>query len=386
MFRIASYKTISLYACLIVAFAQNCYGVDIFKVRQGIHEDKTRLVLDMSHEDRYSIVGTQSQKHFQIRLPKTQIPTQYMSKQKGKNHIRAYYFTPGPKKAITLHIETKQPCLMKIFTVPSSPKEPFRIVIDIKPSKGIVPSKAVTTETKKSSIPTPLVKPHRRTVVIDAGHGGQDPGTISNGIEEKHITLAVAKEVQRALEKSGKYMTVLTRKDDKHLPLRYRFSVAREMEADLLISLHADSHPDKNVKGVSVYTLSEKASDKEAQRLADKENSADFLEDLKFTGQTEPEIKDILINLSQTRAKNHSIVFANKLMNRLKGEEVLLKNSHRSADFAVLKAPDVASVLIELGYLSNASDQKRLVSPSYQRKIAARIAMAIEDYFEHIKP
>jgi N-acetylmuramoyl-L-alanine amidase len=136
---------------------------------------------------------------------------------------------------------------------------------------------------------------------------------------------------------------------------------------------------------VSVYTLSETASDKEAQRLADKENSADYLEDLKFTQPVEKDVKDILINLSQTRSKNFSIEFADKLMKQFQTKEVLLKNTHRSADFAVLKAPDVASVLIELGYLSNPSDQKRLVSSQYQRKIASLIVAAIDDYFENIK-
>ena len=119
--------------------------------------------------------------------------------------------------------------------------------------------------------------------------------------------------------------------------------------------------------------------------MAEKENSADFLEDLSFTQNTEQEVKDILINISQTRSKNHALVFADLLIKRLKNKEVMLKNSHRAADFAVLKAPDVASVLIELGYLSNVNDQKRLVSRSYQRKIAALIVMAIDDYFEQVK-
>ncbi len=373
-------------ACLSTALAKNAYGVDIHSVRLGIHENKTRLVLDLTEKDAYTLLEKKSPTHFRVLLHKSKIPAAYMSKQKGKKHIKAFYFTPGPKQNITLHVETHSSCeISKIFTIPQSKTEKFRIVLDFQSAKIKAKEPHINPKEQKTSVPTPLVKPKRRVVVIDAGHGGKDPGTIQGKIQEKDITLAVAQEMKRIIDASGKYTAILTRTQDKHMPLRQRFSIAREKGANLLISLHADSHPDKNIKGVSIYTLSENASDKEAQRLAEKENSADFLEDLSFTQNTEQEVKDILINISQTRSKNHALVFADLLIKRLKNKEVMLKNSHRAADFAVLKAPDVASVLIELGYLSNVNDQKRLVSRSYQRKIAALIVMAIDDYFEQVK-
>jgi N-acetylmuramoyl-L-alanine amidase len=385
-----------IWLCLVVALDLPAFcSTEIVGVRLGIHEDKTRVVIDLEQNTKFNMVDTDSHRLHKIKILKTNIPHHYMSKQKGKGYISNFYFTPSSDDTIILNIESKDPTqIHKAFTMGKSDGETHRIVIDIKPYKG--PAKpAVKVKTApppveeamtKETIPLPFIKPLRRIVVIDAGHGGQDPGTISpTGVHEKEITLAVALEMKRLIDKSGKYTVVLTRSTDQHLPLRYRFSVARELNAHLLISLHADSNPNKNVKGVSVYTLSETASDKEAQRLADKENSADYLEDLKFTQPVEKDVKDILINLSQTRSKNFSIEFADKLMKQFQTKEVLLKNTHRSADFAVLKAPDVASVLIELGYLSNPSDQKRLVSSQYQRKIASLIVAAIDDYFENIK-
>jgi N-acetylmuramoyl-L-alanine amidase len=391
--------------------------IEVSGVRLGIHEDKTRLVIDLSHEARFKVLETDTPTRFQLKLFNTQLPQQYTTTQKGKGYIAGYYFTQAPQNSIILNVESKSAAkLAKAFPLTKASDGPYRLVVDIKPDKSKTSKKQkdvpkgkraertsedtvalpiknevkakseTVSESKTSNIPLPFIKPLRRVVVIDPGHGGHDPGTISpKGIHEKDITLAVALEMKRIIDKSGKYTAVLTRTKDQHLPLRYRFSVAREMNANLLISLHTDSNANKNVRGVSVYTLSETATDEEAKRLAHKENSADFLEDLKFAQTEEKDVKDILINLSQTRAKNNSVVFADTLMKKFHKQEALLKNTHRSADFAVLKAPDVASVLIELGYLSNASDQKRLVSKPYQRKIASLIVTAIDDYFEHIK-
>ncbi len=379
------FRAYFLHALLMVAMCSPALCVsDISGVRLGIHDDKTRIVVDFNQSTKFNVIKTEATNSFKIKLLQTNIPHRYMSKQKGKGYIASYYFTPASDGTITLHIESNKPTEIKqVFTMAKDSSGPFRLVVDVRPGKTKPTAKVIKVESK---VPLPFKKPNRRIVVIDAGHGGQDPGTISpSGVQEKEVTLAVALEMKKIIDKSGKYTAVLTRSEDKHLPLRYRFSVARELNASLFISLHADSNSNKNVKGVSVYTLSETASDKEAERLADKENSTDFLEDLKFTHNTEQDVKDILINLSQTRAKNHSIQFADKLMKRFRTKEALLKNTHRAADFAVLKAPDVASVLIELGYLSNPSDQKRLVSDQYQRKIASLIVSAIDDYFEMTK-
>src|SRR5690606_18852661 len=200
----------------------------------------------------------------------------------------------------------------------------------------------------------------RRLIVIDAGHGGVDPGAISvTGMQEKVITLSAAKVIKEVLEKTGRYEVMLTRDRDIFLPLRQRFEIARRARADLFISLHADSFKTSDVRGASVYTLSERASDREAALLAAKENKADIIAGIDLQGEA-PEVSSILIDLARRETMNYSAHFATLLVQEL-GEAVMLRrNTHRFAGFMVLKAPDVPSVLLEMGYLSNPQDAKAL--------------------------
>jgi N-acetylmuramoyl-L-alanine amidase len=221
------------------------------------------------------------------------------------------------------------------------------------------------------------------TIVLDAGHGGKDPGTIGvyAGTHEKNITLAYAKELAKQLKKENKYKIFLTREDDRFLPLKTRVEFARKKKADLFISLHANAISDSNVSGFSIYTLSEKSSDKQAEILAQKENQADIIYGVDFADASKDVIKT-LIDLSQRQAKNYSTKFALETVLAIKQTEIkILQNSHRFAGFMVLTAPDVASVLIELGYLSNKQEEEMLNSVLYRRKIAHSLVVAINKYF-----
>lgn len=224
----------------------------------------------------------------------------------------------------------------------------------------------------------PKAKP---LVVIDPGHGGIDPGAIGNGTMEKSITLAVAKALKKELEATGRFRAVLTRDNDVYLPLRDRFRVARENGAELFISLHADAHANSKTRGASVYTLSEKASDAEAAALAAKENKSDVIAGVDLTNESKV-VSGILIDLAQRETINLSARFAKILVNSLKKDTLMLGNSHRFAGFAVLKAPDVPSVLLEMGYISSDEDQQLLTSKKHQKKLARAIAAAIADFFE----
>lgn len=379
-----------LCACLAInGMGETCMGATstIQGIRLGIHENHTRMVIELNKKPDFKVIKKEGEKGLEVKLLNVH-PASKNPPEKGKGHISGYQITPEPKNSVAIKISTTQPAhFLKAYVMEKKGDGPYRLVLDVAPTRGIKKtSTPIVGPTPMGNIPMPFVKPLRRVVVIDAGHGGQDPGATSpKGYEEKNITLAVAREMKRIIDKTGKYTAVLTRTKDEHIPLRTRFAVAREAQANLLISLHADSNPNKNVRGVSIYTLSENASDKEAQRLAEKENAADFLEDLKAGNTDEINVKNILIDLSQTRARNHSVEFADMVTAKFLKHELLPKNSHRSADFAVLKAPDVASVLIELGYLSNEKDEKRLSSKEYQGKIALLIVSAIDDYFEHVK-
>ena len=211
--------------------------------------------------------------------------------------------------------------------------------------------------------------------MIDAGHGGHDPGAIGySGVHEKNITLAMAKELKRQLDRKGKYTVYLTRSTDVFIPLRKRVEIARKHKADLFMSVHADSALNRKATGLSVYTLSETASDKEAAALAERENKADVISGL-----------DVLISLAQRETRNRSSEFAKCLVDEMRKSVKLISDTHRFAGFAVLKAPDVPSVLLEMGYLSNKNEERLLRQESYRRKLAVSAAKAIDRYFEDMK-
>jgi N-acetylmuramoyl-L-alanine amidase len=228
----------------------------------------------------------------------------------------------------------------------------------------------------------PAKRPEKRLIVLDPGHGGVDPGAIgASGTYEKDVTLAIAQEVRRQLEATGRYRVLLTRDDDIFVQLRDRVAKARAAEADLFLSIHADSIGSSQTRGASVYTLSETASDAEAAALAARENRADIIAGVDLSVENK-EVLSILIDLAQRETMNLSASFAGALVREFGDDIPLLPNRpHRFAGFAVLKAPDIPSVLLELGYLSNRQDESLLTRPRHRAKIAAAVVRAIDGYF-----
>lgn len=226
----------------------------------------------------------------------------------------------------------------------------------------------------------------RPVIVIDPGHGGVDPGaTTVQGVYEKAIVLDTARRLKALLTRNGRYKVVMTRDSDIFVRLGDRVDIARNAEADLLVSVHADALAARKVRGASVYTLSEQASDKEAELLAAKENNSDMIAGIGIGDETDELVKTILIDLAQRETANKSVHFAKLLLPELRGAGSLLKNSHRHAGFRVLKAPDVPSVLVELGLLSNAADARVLTSSTGRQRLAAAIQQAIESYFRDLE-
>jgi len=249
-----------------------------------------------------------------------------------------------------------------------------------KPNFTALP-KVIQSATPSAPVPkSPLRKPH---IVIDAGHGGQDPGAIGLGnVYEKRITLAAAKELKRQLEDTGRYTVSLTRDNDRFIKLHERIKIARKKDADMFLSLHADSIADKNVRGFSIYTLSNKASDRQTAKLARRENRADLIAGVDLTHE-DKEVSDILIDLAMRDTMNQSKFFANLVVDTLpqKGIKVLGR-PHRYAGFAVLKAPDIPSVLVELGFMSNKEDVRLLNTSRYRKKLASALVYSINSYFD----
>jgi N-acetylmuramoyl-L-alanine amidase len=219
-------------------------------------------------------------------------------------------------------------------------------------------------------------------VVIDAGHGGHDPGAINptTGKREKDVTLAIARSIRFELLKSGRVRVALTRDTDKFLVLQNRFEIARKMDANLFISIHADAAENAEANGATVYTLSEVASDREAQKLASRENKSDIINGVNLGG-ADANVSSILIDLTQRETMNVSADFAKLLLREARPNMRIRSNSHKFASFVVLKAPDTPSILFETGYISNQSDAAFLSSASGQQKIGRSVASAIQVHF-----
>lgn len=252
---------------------------------------------------------------------------------------------------------------------------------ELKPAIADAASAAVAAEVTggpKPAAPADL----RPVVVIDPGHGGIDNGTQANGASEKELVLGFGLALRDRIEKSGKYRVVMTRTDDTFIPLADRVKVARNQSAALFVSIHADALPRRegDAQGATIYTLSDRASDAEAERLAEAENKADAIGGVNLTEEP-TEVADILIDLAQRETRTFSNRFARLLMGEMKGNVRMHKNPLKSAGFRVLKAPDVPSVLIELGYVSNKGDLEHLVSENWRSRTVGSMAHAVDAFF-----
>lgn len=235
----------------------------------------------------------------------------------------------------------------------------------------------------KNQIPHPVLKPsspvkvaRKPIIVIDPGHGGTDPGAIGvKGTYEKHITTKAANELSARLRKSGKYEVILTRTRDSYVDHDDRLRIARTGQADLFISIHADSAGNKSARGASVYTLADRSKGR-SKRIVNNQN---WILDVDLSEQTDL-VGDILVDLAQRKTESQSDAFAEILINELKGKTELIGNSHRRAGYYVLLAPDVPAVLLELGFLSNAQDEKLLLSERHRAKILAGVEKSIDLY------
>jgi len=230
--------------------------------------------------------------------------------------------------------------------------------------------------------PKPAMPPDLRpVVVIDPGHGGIDNGTQSNGEMEKNLVLGFALALRDRIEKAGKYRVVMTRTDDTFIPLADRVKVARNQSAALFVSIHADALPRRegDAQGATIYTLADKASDTEAERLAEAENKADAIGGVNLTEEP-TDVADILIDLAQRETRTFSNRFARLLMGEMKNTVRMHKHPLKSAGFRVLKAPDVPSVLVELGYVSNKGDLEHLVSENWRSRTVGSMAQAIDTF------
>lgn len=383
----------------VSAFAQP----SVEKIRFGDYGSRTRVVLDLTDSIKFSHFILGDPYRVVVDLPEISWKIPGISGVGGVvEQYRYGLFKPGTTRLV---LDVKTPVRVKrAFILDPEANAGHRLVLDletisraefdknlrqsrIERPKALSPAKGPDEMAALPIVPSPKPAPKKtkkakKIIVLDPGHGGVDPGAIGkSGRFEKHITLSMARELKKKLEKTGRYKVVLTRKKDIFLRLRNRLKIARKADADLFISLHADSNKNKKIRGLSVYTLSERASDKEAASLATSENKSDVIAGIDLSHET-PEVTDILIDLAQRETMNLSSHFANTLIQELRREVKLLRKTHRFAGFAVLKAPDVPSVLVELGYLSNSSEEKKLRDPKYRARLSAALVSGIDKYFK----
>jgi len=248
----------------------------------------------------------------------------------------------------------------------------------LKPAIADAAEVAAAAEAARPAAPADL----RPVIVIDPGHGGIDNGTQSGGESEKNLVLGFGLALRDRIEHSGKYRVVMTRSDDTFIPLADRVRIARNQSAALFVSVHADALPRRegDAQGATIYTLSNRATDAEAERLAETENKADAIGGVNLTEEP-TEVADILIDLAQRETRTFSNRFARLLAGEMKNATRMYKHPLKSAGFRVLKAPDVPSVLVELGYVSNKSDREHLVSENWRSKTVGSVAQAIDAFF-----
>ncbi len=261
---------------------------------------------------------------------------------------------------------------------------------ELRPAIAVAKDSVATIEAKAEVTSKPAAAPDkpaatldlRPVIVIDPGHGGIDNGTQSGNEYEKNLVLGFGSALRDRIEKGGKYRVVMTRTDDTFIPLDDRVKIARSQSAALFVSIHADALPRRegDAQGATIYTLSDRASDAEAERLAEAENKADAIGGVNLTEEP-TDVADILIDLAQRETRTFSNRFARLLMGEMKNTTRMHKHPLKSAGFRVLKAPDVPSVLIELGYVSNKDDLEHLVSENWRSRTVGSVAQAIDAFF-----
>ncbi len=395
---------ILLVAILSVPGIARAFSVN--QVRFGLHPDKVRMVLELSDPADFRAFVLSNPYRLVVDLPNFEWKAGAVNKPdvSAISGIRQGNLRSGVSRIV--FDLTNPAAIQSAFVLKSSGGLPNRLVIDYSQvsesvflaQKGRINGTLDTGETYKNPVHevassasvAPGVIPKKPVqekplIVIDPGHGGKDPGAVGPGkIYEKNITLAAAKELQRQLLATGQYRVKLTRENDRYLKLYERVEIARSSEADLFVSIHADSIDNSSVRGASVYTLSKKASDAQTAKLAERENRADLI-GMDLSGE-DKDVAIILTDLLLNDTMNQSKFFANTLKDEIaRSGARMLPNPHRSAGFAVLKAPDIPSVLVEIGFMSNAQEAKMLCNYDYRKKIIKSVKNGIDAYFERVR-
>jgi N-acetylmuramoyl-L-alanine amidase len=403
-----------LLAFITMAFSTNqADAAEVKNIRFGKSGDATRIVIDSVGPLKYEIGTLAGPPRIVLDLPgSTKINERHQ--QDPSKRIKAVRFG-RPHNLARIVFDLKHPAkiITELMLQPGPASNYHRLVLDLdnansmgntvniataapaasrRTSGGASSATSSYKQNARFDLPTPrppaLERKARKKhlIMLDPGHGGQDPGGIGkNGVREKDIVLSLARTLKQQLEATGRYEVRLTRNTDHYVQLRERFRIARAANAELFISLHADKIHIPSVRGASVYTLSETSSDAETARLAQQANNAGVIAGVDL-GEEDAEVADILLDLVRRESLNESKLFADLLVVSMGDHNIrALNNTHRFAGFAVLKAPDIPSVLIEAGFISNAHDARLLQKHDYQLGLSNSIRHAVDTFFNRIE-
>lgn len=374
-------KTVCLIATTVALFF--CFGtesapgaVEVSAIRYWSAPEHTRIVLDLSqpaYYDMFELVGPArlviDLKDATTKMEGKEVPIN----DRVVSKVRWGFFKPGLLRVV---VDLVQSAETKIFSLKRFQDKPDRLVVDV------FRADLEKQEEEKRSAFRPAL-PGTRVVVIDPGHGGEDPGAIGpSGVMEKAVVLAIAKKLRDSLNATAGFKAFLTREKDYFVPLRKRWRIAKQYNADLFVSLHANASFNRKKKGAEVYCLSLSGASEEAARiLAEQENSSDLIGGVDLESCSS-EVNSILVEMVQTSTINDSLLLADATLQELRKTNGVNFPQPLQAGFAVLKAPDIPSVLIEVGYLSNPQEETQLSRDSFQTLTAAALKRGIERFFQ----
>lgn len=404
MYKLKIVTLVLVAFCILMPLAKlsavQAKDISVSQIRFGkLSNGSNRIVLDTTGKINPKIMMLANPYRIVVDMPK--VKWTMKGKSKPSNLINQYRHNSFSSDTYRLVLDLKSSAIVaNQFSLPPGRGYSHRYVIDLKPV-----SRRQFLISAKNTATTPLSRPKatksakkykprktgKKVIVIAPGHGGRDVGTLGRyGAHESVLTLKIANQLKSMLEATGKYKVYLTRTGKKTFhkvksrDLRMRYEFARKYKADLLVAIHVDAAGNSKTRGGSVYTLSEKASDQETARLVAKENSVDFLPSI-GSKATDPQVKDILVELAQRETLNYSAQLAELMVIEMRKQVKMLKTAHRYGPFMVLKAPDIPSILIETGFQTNKTDAKVLNSTWGRKKLTLGIKNGIDSYFRTVK-